>query len=116
MARVVVVSVAAGGGHKTVMVLLHVLSKNIPPHLEVDCFESTVESSTHCIAIPTPLMKALPINFIRQATLKVVQDVSSVFLFAGFRQRSRRREFRPMMLSGNYDAIISTHLCRRLLR
>lgn len=107
MARVVVVSVAAGGGHKTAMVSIARTLKEHTPTLEVDCFESTVESLDALHRNSYTFNEGFYDALYKAGDLKVVQDVSSVFLSPIVKEVAD--EFRPIMLSGNYDAIISTH-------
>jgi UDP-N-acetylglucosamine:LPS N-acetylglucosamine transferase len=107
MARVVVVSVAAGGGHKTAMVSIARTLSEHAPTLEVECFESTVESLDALHRNSYTFNEGFYDALYKAGDLKVVQDVSSVFLSSIVKEVAD--EFRPFMLSGNYDTIISTH-------
>lgn len=107
MARVVVVSVAAGGGHKTAMVSIARTLSEHAPMLEVDCFESKVESLDALHRNSYTFNEGFYDALYKAGDLKVVQDVSSVFLAPILKEVAD--EFRPLMLSGQYDVIISTH-------
>jgi len=107
MARVAVVSVAAGGGHKTAMVSIARTLSEHAPTLEVECFESTVESLDALHRNSYTFNEGFYDALYKAGDLKVVQDVSSMFLSSIVKEVAD--EFRSAMLSGNYDTIISTH-------
>lgn len=107
MARVVIMSVAAGGGHKTAMVSIARTLREHTPTLEVECFESTVESLDVLHRNSYTFNEGIYDALYKVGDLKVVQEVSSMFLAPLVNEVAE--EFRPLMMSGNYDAIISTH-------
>ncbi len=107
MARVVVMSVAAGGGHKTAMVSIARTLRDHTPSLEVDCFESKLESLDALHRNSYTFNEGIYDALYKVGDLKLVQDVSSMFLAPIINEVAE--EFRPTMLAGNYDTIISTH-------
>ncbi|MCU0424839.1 MAG: hypothetical protein MUF71_04350 [Candidatus Kapabacteria bacterium] len=107
MKKVVILSVAAGGGHKTAMLSISRTLREYAPSLDVECFESKVESLDVLHRNSYTLNEGLYDALYKVGDLQVVQDVWSV-IFAPLMNKLMD-EFRPIMQADNYDVIISTH-------
>lgn len=107
MKKVVIMSVAAGGGHKTAMLSIARTLSEYAPSLEVECFESKVESLDALHRNSYTLNEGLYDALYKVGDLQVVQDVWSVIFLP--LMKKLMDEFRPLMQSGEYDVIISTH-------
>lgn len=107
MKKVVIMSVAAGGGHKTAMLSIARTLSEYAPLLEVECFESQVESLDALHRNSYTLNEGLYDALYKVGDLQVVQDVWSVIFLP--LMKKLMDEFRPIMQSDRYDVIISTH-------
>ncbi len=107
MTRVLVLSVAAGGGHKAAMFSIERSLHEYSPKLEVDCFESKVESLdiVHRNSYTNESLYNIMYRLCDRS--KFMQDLTYVFLAPIV--NAVVAELRPILLTGNYDAIISTH-------
>lgn len=107
MTRVIVVSVAAGGGHKTAMISITRTLREYASEVDVECFESKVESLESIHRNSYTFNEGVYDALYKVGDLKIIQDLSSVFLAPILKEIAD--EFRPTMLSGRYDVVVSTH-------
>jgi hypothetical protein len=107
MAKVLIVTLAAGGGHKTAMFSIARALQTFAPHIEVECFESSAQvlDSVHR-SIYTKAEMFYDLLY-RSADNDTLREIYS--LFTQPVRKELAAELRPLMLDAETEVIISTH-------
>jgi hypothetical protein len=107
MAKVLIVTLAAGGGHKTAMFSLARALQTFAPHIEVECFESgsqVLDSVHRSIYTKAEMFYDL---LYRSADNDTLREIYSLFTQPA--RKELAAELRPLMLDAETEVIISTH-------
>jgi UDP-N-acetylglucosamine:LPS N-acetylglucosamine transferase len=107
MAKVLIVTLAAGGGHKTAMFSIARALQTFAPHIEVECFESSAQvlDSVHR-SIYTKAEMFYDLLY-RSADNDTLREFYSLFTQPVRKQLAV--ELRPLMQDAETEVIISTH-------
>lgn len=107
MAKVFIVTLAAGGGHKTAMFSIERALRTFVPHIQVECFESTAQvlDSVHR-SIYTKAEAFYDLLY-RSADNDTLREIYS--LFTQPVRKELAAELRPLMEDADTEVIISTH-------
>ncbi|TAE28604.1 MAG: hypothetical protein EAZ92_07895 [Candidatus Kapaibacterium sp.] len=107
MAKVLIVTLAAGGGHKTAMFSIERALRTFAPHLDVECFESTAQvlDSMHR-SIYTKAETFYDLLY-RSADNDTLREIYG--LFTQPVRKELAAELRPLIANAETEVIISTH-------
>ncbi|MCS6809579.1 MAG: hypothetical protein RML40_12170, partial [Bacteroidota bacterium] len=111
MARVVIMALTAGGGHKSAMYSIARALHEYAPALEVECFESRVNTIDEVHRISYSSFETLYDALYKASDIEVVQDVSSA-VFAKTIIKNFMDEYRPYIANKDIQVIISTHFAQ----
>jgi hypothetical protein len=107
MTNVLIVSLAAGGGHLAAMFSIERALQEHTPAVSTECFESKLQSLDQIHRSSYTFSDNLYNWLYRAGDLTVVQDVASVVVQPIIQEIAD--ELRPVFESKVYDAVVSTH-------